>query len=445
MLFTDHATTARPETPPLAEQPLAARMRPRGFDEYCGQDHLIAPGRLLRRAIDADQFSAIILSGPPGTGKTTLAELIASKTASHFEPLSAVVATVADLRRCIKEASARRRLRSGLRTVMFIDELHRFNRAQQDVLLPHVENGTVRLIGATTENPFFCVVGPLLSRSQVFQLAALDEEAIARLLRSCCSDERAFPNHTIGCDDAALEFLAAASEGDARRALGAFELAVLSTEADAARVTTITAEIAAESVQRKPITYGADGHYDTASAFIKSMRASDPDAAIYWLAKMLEAGEDLRFIARRIVIFASEDIGNADPRALTIATDTMTAVEKIGMPEARIVLSQAVTFCATCPKSNASIRAIDSALHDIRNERTQQVPAHLRDAHYAGADKLGHGKGYQYDHNSPDGFSGQSCIGSQKRYYEPVDAGYERQIRERMTYWDSVRRRQGGE
>lgn len=426
----------------MSDRPLAARMRPQSFEEYCGQAHLVGEGRLLRRAIDADSFTSIILYGSPGIGKTTLAELIARRTDAHFQPLSAVIATVADLRREIQDADARRRLRDQ-RTIVFVDEIHRFNRAQQDVLLPHVENGTIRLIGATTENPFFCVVGPLLSRSQVFQLEPLSQEDVTALLERSCQDRRAFPKLQVQAEDEALAFLAEVSDGDARRALGALELAVLSTEADCEGVVRLTLETATESVQRKPVHYGRDGHYDTASAFIKSLRASDPDAAMYWLAKMLEAGEDLRFIARRLVIFASEDIGNADPRALTLACNAMTAAEKIGMPEARIVLSQVVAFCATCPKSNAAIVAVDEALCDIRTGRTQDVPKAFRDTHYAGAKQLGHGKGYEYDH-AAGGFSGQSGLTERRSYYRPADIGYERTIRQRMDYWDKIRTQRSG-
>jgi putative ATPase len=437
MLFSDRTEPAA-VAPPVSLQPLAARMRPRNFAEYAGQQHIIAPGKLLRRAIEADRFSAIVLYGPPGTGKTSLAELIAAHTNSHFETLSAVVAGVADIRRVVQESGARMRLRDGLRTVLFVDEIHRFNKAQQDALLPHVENGTLRMIGATTENPFFCIVGPLLSRAQVFQLEPISSEDIASLLRRACTDERAFPDHTIELSSEAESFWIEACEGDARRALSAFEIAVITTDPDAEGRIRLTLEVAAESIQKKPILYGADGHYDTASAFIKSMRGSDPDAAIYWLAKMLEAGEDILFIARRLVIFASEDIGNADPRALTMALSTMQACERVGMPESRIILAQAVAFCATCPKSNASIAAIDKAMSDVRENRVQPVPVYLRDAHYKGAKKLGH-KGYEYAHSAPDNITGQAYMQVPATYYEPVDAGFERQIRERMNYWQQLR------
>jgi putative ATPase len=437
MLFSDRTETAA-IAPPASLQPLASRMRPRDFAEYAGQQHIIAPGKLLRRAIDADRFTAIVLYGPPGTGKTSLAELISAQTQSHFETLSAVTAGVADIRRVVKEAGARMRLRDGLRTILFVDEIHRFNKAQQDALLPHVENGTLRLIGATTENPYFCIVGPLLSRAQVFQLEPLDGDDIGPLLRRCCTDDRAFPDHTIELSPEAEDFWLRACEGDARRALSAFEIAVLTTDPDAEGRILLTLEVAAESIQRKPIVYGADGHYDTASAFIKSMRGSDPDAAIYWLAKMLEVGEDIRFIARRLVIFASEDVGNADPRALTMAVSTMQACELVGMPESRIILTQTVAFCATCPKSNASIAAIDKALTDVRENRVQPVPVYLRDGHYKGAKDLGH-KGYEYAHNAPDNITGQAYMRVPASYYQPVDAGYERQIRERMNYWQKLR------
>jgi putative ATPase len=426
MLFTDSPQQA-PTAPPAHVQPLAARLRPRSFDEYVGQGHIIGPGKLLRRAI-------------AGTGKTTLAELVASLTESHFERLSAVTASVADIRRCVKEAVARQRLRDN-RTILFVDEIHRFNKTQQDALLPHVEDGTVRLIGATTENPFFHVVGPLLSRAQLFQLQALAEDDIRQVLARAASDERAFPDLDVRIDDDAAAFWAQACEGDARRALTAFEVGVLTTAADAEGVVRLTIEIAQESLQQKAVVYGDDGHYDTASAFIKSMRGSDPDAAIYWLATMLEAGEDIRFIARRIVIFAAEDIGNADPRALTLATSTMQAVQMVGMPEARIILSQAVTYCATAPKSNASLTAVDKALADVRNNRVQPVPVEIRDSHFAGAKALGSGAGYDYPHDNASGLSKHGYMSVPKTYYSPHESGYEIRIRERLDYWRAERTR----
>ncbi len=426
---------------PDSGQPLAARMRPASLDEYVGQKHILAEGKLLRRAIDADKFTSIILSGPPGIGKTSLSELIAKRTNSEFIRLSGVTSTVSDVRKEIAYAVQRRQI-SGRRTILFIDEIHRFNKAQQDVLLPDVENGNVRLVGATTENPFFYVVGPLVSRSLLFQLEALDHADIKALLFRACTDQRGFPERKITLEDKAAEFLADICEGDARKALNAIELAVLTTDPDENGITRISIEIAEASVQKRAVSYGDDGHYDTASAFIKSMRGSDPDAAIYWLAKMLHAGEDINFIARRIVIFASEDIGNADPRALSLAVNAMQAVQMIGLPEARIILAQAVTYCATAPKSNASYAAVDAALDDIRKERVQPVPLHLRDSHYSGSKQIGHGEGYKYPHNYKDGFVRQDYMGVEKTYYHPADTGYEVKIGERLEYWKQCRKRQ---
>ncbi len=426
-----------------SDLPLAARMRPRSLDEYVGQQHLLAPGKLLRRAIDADKFTSIILSGPPGVGKTSLSELIAKNTNSEFVRLSGVTSTVADVRREIAYAVQRRQI-SGRKTILFIDEIHRFNKAQQDVLLPDVENGNVRLVGATTENPFFYVIRPLLSRSMLFQMEALGGEDIIGLLRRACVDSRGFPGRKIELPDDAAEFLANICEGDARKALSALELAVMTTEDDGDGVARITVAVAEASIQKRLISYGDDGHYDTASAFIKSMRGSDPDAAVYWLAKMIHAGEDINFIARRIVIFASEDVGNADPRALSVAVSAMQAVQMIGMPEARIILAQAVTYCATAPKSNASYKAVDAALEDIRKERVQPVPVHLRDPHSSGAKEAGNGQAYQYPHDHEGGFVNQDYLGVARTYYCPADTGYESKIRERLQYWDQCRKKQQG-
>jgi putative ATPase len=422
----------------LASAPLAARLRPTSFAEFVGQEHLLAPGKLLRRAIDADRFSAIVLYGPPGIGKTSLAELIATLTGSAFIRLSGVTSNVAEIRKEIAAAVLRRRS-SGRKTILFIDEIHRFNRAQQDVLLPDLENGNIRMVGATTQNPFFYVNGPLLSRALVFQLEALGEAHIRALLTRAVDDPRGFPGHPVELAPDALGFLAGACEGDARRALNALEVAVLTTAPGPDGIIRLERPTVEESIQQKAIDYGDDGHYDTASAFIKSLRGSDPDAALYWLAKMLHAGEDIRFIARRILIFSAEDVGNADPRALGLATSAMQAVEMIGMPEARIILAQAVTYCATAPKSNASYLGIDAALADIRSERVHPVPRHLRDSHYRGAEKLDHGKGYTYPHESPDHFAVQDYLGVEKKYYDPPEIGYESKIRERIAYWDARR------
>ena len=418
--------------------PLAARLRPRSLDEYVGQRHLLEPGRLLRRAIDADRFSSIILSGPPGTGKTSLAEVIARMTDSEFIRLSGVTSSVADVRREIAAAVKRRRS-SGRRTILFIDEIHRFSRSQQDSLLPDVENGNVRLIGATTHNPHFYVVGALLSRSLVFRLEPLSQEEIRTLLHRAADDERSFPGRKVELEPQAADFLATACEGDARRALNALEVAALITDPDDAGVTRVTLTEAEASIQQKMIVYGDDGHYDTASAFIKSMRGSDPDAAVYYLAKMLHAGEDIRFIARRLTIFAAEDVGNADPRALELCTAAMQAVEMIGLPEAKLILAQATTYCATAPKSNASYAALEAAATDVEQERVQPIPVRLRDAHYAGAKAEGIGKDYLYPHDYPGGFVPQEYLSVDKRYYEPKEIGYEARIRERVDYWRALR------
>lgn len=412
-------------------QPLAARVRPHNFSQYIGQEHLLAEDKLLRKAIESDSFHSIIFYGPPGCGKTSLAELIAEISGSAFIRMSGVLSTVSDLRKEIR-SSENRMSNSRRGTIIFIDEIHRFNRAQQDVLLPHIEKGTIRFIGATTQNPFFFIVSPLLSRSLIFKLEPLSKKDIAKIILAAASDERGFPGLKIEIEEKALDFLAESSEGDARRALNALEIAVLTARKNEDKVF-ISFEDAQSSMQEKAVDYGDDGHYDTASAFIKSMRGSDPDSAIYWLAKMLYAGEDIMFIARRIVIFASEDIGNADPRALQIALSAMQAVEMIGMPEARIILAQAVTYCASAPKSNASYLAIDEAMKDIRDNRIQPVPLHLRDSHYKGAEKLGHGDGYKYPHDFKDVFVQQDYMPIKKIYYKPKDSGLEIKIKEKLS------------
>jgi putative ATPase len=420
--------------------PLAARMRPVSLDEYIGQSHILAPDKLLYRAITADRFTSIILSGPPGTGKTSLAELIARTTNSEFVRLSGVSCSVADIRKQVQIA-VERQLAVKRKTILFIDEIHRFNKAQQDSLLPDVENGNIRLVGATTHNPQFYIIGALLSRSLVFSLEALSRDDIKVLLKRAIKHENGFASLNIKMAKKALDFLGEACEGDARKALTALEIAVLTTKPDDDGIIQITETEAADSIQRKIINYGDDGHYDTASAFIKSMRGSDPDAAVYWLAKMLHAGEDIRFIARRIVIFASEDIGNADPRAIALATSAMQAIDMIGMPEARIILAQAVTYCATAPKSNAAYAAISEALDDVQNERVQAVPVHLRDSNSTGTrEKQKTAEGYKYPHSFENGFVAQEYMGVAKDYYKPAGLGYEEKIKQRLDYWKKCRK-----
>jgi putative ATPase len=446
--------------------PLAVRMRPRTLEEFVGQEHFLGPGKLLRRMLEADRLTSIIFYGPPGTGKTTLAQVIASTTKSHFEQVNAAAVGVKEVRAII-DAARERLANSGQRTVLFLDEIHRFNRAQQDILLPDVEAGLILLIGATTENPFFAVNSPLISRSQIFQFAPISEDDIRKLIRRAIADkERGYGKLDIRIDNDALVLWATMSDGDARRALMALEVAVLSMmkERDSARglgvppersrgaagagtpgrdapatgnAIHINLDIAEQSIQRKAIVYDATGdeHYDAASALIKSMRGSDPDAAVYWVARMLEAGEDPRFIARRIAILASEDIGNADPRAIQVASAAFDIVEKIGMPEAQLTLAQAAIYMATAPKSNASATAIWSAMKDVREGRTLPVPRHLKDTHYQGSKRLGHGQGYQYSHDFPEGFVEQDYLGVDIIYYDPTDRGYEAQIKARLEAW----------
>lgn len=423
-----------------AHAPLAARMRPRNLDEYIGQGHILGSGKLLRRAIEADRIASLILFGPPGTGKTSLARVIAASTKSRFEQLSGVENSSADIRRVI--AAAANRLRNtGERTILFIDEIHRFNKTQQDVLLPDVENGNIRLIGATTHNPFFYVNSPLVSRSQIFQLEPLTPEDLITLQKRALEDkERGLGNMAIVADDDALFHLAETSDGDARKCLNALEIAALTTPPGKDGTIHITRAIAEESIQKKAVVYDGDGdaHYDTISAFIKSMRGSDPDAALYWLAKMLYAGEDIRFIARRIIICASEDIGMADSNALVVATAAQQAVEFVGMPEAQLILAHATVYVATAPKSNRTTLAIAAANRDVREGRTLAVPQHLRDSHYKGAKKLGHGKDYKYAHDYEGGYVPQAYLPEGRIYYEPTENGLEKRIKERLAYWRSL-------
>jgi putative ATPase len=412
-------------------QPLAARMRPVRLEEFVGQQHFLGEGKLLRRLLKSDRLGSVIFYGPPGTGKTTLARLLATESRKQFRQLSAVTSGVKDLREVLEKA--RDDLATGgPRTILFIDEIHRFNRAQQDALLPDVEEGIVTLIGATTSNPFFAVNGALVSRSQIFQFQPISVEDIkALLLRALADKTRGLGKYPVEIDDDALNFLAEVSDGDARRALTTLEIGVLSSDDPPIH---FTRQLAEESVQRKAVQYDPTGdeHYDTASALIKSLRGSDPDAALYWLARMLEAGEDIRFICRRLIILASEDIGNADPHALPLAISTMQACEYIGLPECQLTLSQAVTYLACAPKSNSATVAIGEARADIREGRVLPVPVHLRDSHYAGAKQFQHGKGYEYSHDAEGGVAAQDYLGVERTYYRPVDRGYEAEIAKRL-------------
>jgi len=420
----------------VADAPLAARMRPRDLDEFVGQRHILAPGKLLRRAVEADRISSLILFGPPGVGKTSLAQIIAATTRCRFERLSGVEGNVGDMRRLL--AAAKHRLASGERTILFVDEIHRFNKAQQDVLLPDVESGTIRLIGATTHNPFFYVNSPLVSRSQIFQLEPIGEADLVALLHRAIADrERGLGGLRVSLDEDAARHLAVVSDGDARKCLNALEVAALTTPAEEGGVARITLAVAEESIQKKAVVYDGDGdaHYDTISAFIKSLRGSDPDAAIYWLAKMLHAGEDIRFIARRMVICASEDVGLADSQALLVAVAAQQATEFVGMPEAQIPLAHAAVYLATAPKSNRAYAAIQKASAEIREGRTLAVPAHLRDGHYAGAKRLGHGEGYLYSHDYEGGFVPQAYLPEGRVYYEPTQNGQEKRVAERLAFW----------
>ena len=413
--------------------PLAVRMRPRTIDEFAGQQHFIGEGKLLRRMLDADRLTSVIFYGPPGVGKTSLAKIIANQTRSKFHYLSAPAASVKDIRHIISIAKDRL-ITSSQRTVLFIDEIHRFSRSQQDVLLDDVENGIVTLIGATTENPFFSVNSPLISRSTVFQFESLQPEEIRSILeRTLLDNERGYGKLNIEADNEALEFLAVISDGDARRALSALEVAVLSQKkSDRSGKIRLNINIAKESVQKKSIQYDGTGdtHYDLASAFQKSMRGSDPDATVYWLARMIAGGEDLRFIARRIAVCAAEDVGNADPVATMLAASALQIAEFVGLPEAQLSLAQAAIYVACAPKSNASTIAISEALSDVRKGRTIEVPKHLKDGHYKGAEKLGHGVGYKYPHNYAEGFVEQDYGSDQigKTYYQPKDIGREKNI-----------------
>jgi putative ATPase len=412
-------------------QPLAARMRPAALDEFVGQQHFLGEGKLLRRLLKADRLGSVIFYGPPGTGKTTLARLLATESRRRFQQLSAVASGVKELREVLEEARDELAA-AGRKTLLFVDEIHRFNKAQQDVLLHDVEEGVVTLVGATTSNPFFAVNSALVSRSQIFQFQPLTPDDIKLLLQRALSDKhRGFGDQPVNMHDDALDYLAAVCDGDARRALSALEIGVLSSDQ---RPLQFTRELAAESVQRKAVEYDAtgDAHYDAASALIKSLRGSDPDAALYWLARMLEAGEDVRFLCRRLVILASEDIGNADPHALPLAVAAMQACEFIGLPECQLTLAQAVTYLACAPKSNAATVAIGEARSDIREGRLLPVPVHLRDSHYGGAKRLGHGADYQYSHDTADGIAAQDYLGVDRQYYRPVSRGFEAELAQRL-------------
>ena len=419
------------------EAPLARRVAPRSLDEIVGQDHILGPGKILRRAIEADRITSLVLFGPPGCGKTALARVIAMRTKASFKNVNAVTSGVKELREVILEAK-QRRIHESRRTILFIDEIHRFNKAQQDALLPDVENGNVILIGATTENPFFSVVAPLLSRSQLFELYRLEDEDVVKLLeRALAHSERGMEGVEVEAEDAALKHIALFAEGDSRRALNALDIAMLTTPPENGTIH-ISPEVAQESIQKKMLHYDGTGdeHYDAASAFIKSMRGTDPDSAIYWMARMLEAGDDARFVARRICIAASEDVGNADPMALVVATSAWQACEFIGMPEARIILAQAATYVACAPKSNASYKAIAAATKDVREQKTVAVPKHLQDTHYPGAKRLGRGEGYKYAHDYPGAYVEQDYGVPRGTYYQPNERGKEAEFKKHLEKLD---------
>lgn len=422
------------------ESPLAARMRPISLEEVVGQEHILGKGKLLYRAIKADKLSSLVLYGPPGTGKTTLAQVIAKETSAAFLPLNATVAGKKDMEAVIKEAQDNMGMYEK-RTILFIDEIHRFNKGQQDYLLPFVEDGTILFIGATTENPYFEVNRALLSRAMVFELYPLSKEQIQVLLKRAVEDtERGLGAYQADISKEALDFLSEMADGDARMALNAVELGVLTTERSADGMIHLTREVAQECIQKRAVRYDASGdnHYDTISAFIKSMRGSDPDAAVYYLARMLYAGEDIKFIARRIMICAAEDVSNADPMALVLAVSAAQAVERIGMPEAQIILSQAVSYVASAPKSNSAVNAIFSAMESVKTEKIRTIPPHLQDAHYGGAKELGRGIGYQYAHDYPNHYVKQQYLPDElvgRRFYFPSENGYEKQI---LEYFEKI-------
>lgn len=427
------------------ESPLASRMRPTTLDEVVGQKHIIGKDKLLYRAIKADKLGSVIFYGPPGTGKTTLAKVIANTTSARFEQINATVAGKKDMEEIVKNAKDSIGM-YGQKTILFVDEIHRFNKSQQDYLLPFVEDGTITLIGATTENPYFEVNNALLSRSRIFELKPLEKQDIRELvMRAVYDTEKGMGTYSADITDEAADFLADVANGDARAALNAVELGILTTDKSDDGKIHITIDVAAECIQKRVVRYDHDGdnHYDTISAFIKSMRGSDPDAAVYYLARMLYAGEDVKFIARRIMICASEDVGNADPNALVVAVSAAQAVERIGMPESQIILSQAAAYVATAPKSNAAYMGIAKAMKTVADTRTMPVPAHLQDRHYKGAEKLGHGLGYKYAHDYPNHYVTQQYLPDGMegmRFYEPSENGYEKKIREHMEF---IRREAG--
>lgn len=428
------------------ESPLASRMRPTTLDEVVGQKHIIGKDKLLYRAIKADKLGSVIFYGPPGTGKTTLAKVIANTTSARFEQINATVAGKKDMEEIVKNAKDSIGM-YGQKTILFVDEIHRFNKSQQDYLLPFVEDGTITLIGATTENPYFEVNNALLSRSRIFELKPLEKQDIRELvMRAVYDTEKGMGTYSADITDEAADFLADVANGDARAALNAVELGILTTDKSDDGKIHITIDVAAECIQKRVVRYDHDGdnHYDTISAFIKSMRGSDPDAAVYYLARMLYAGEDVKFIARRIMICASEDVGNADPNALVVAVSAAQAVERIGMPESQIILSQAAAYVATAPKSNAAYMGIAKAMKTVADTRTMPVPAHLQDRHYKGAEKLGHGLGYKYAHDYPNHYVTQQYLPDgmeEMRFYEPSENGYEKKIREHMEF---IKREAGG-
>lgn len=428
------------------ESPLAARLRPRTLDEVVGQEHILGEGKLLSRAIRADKLGSVIFYGPPGTGKTTLAQVIAHTTSSEFTQLNATVAGKKDMEEVVGKAKELLGM-YGKKTILFVDEIHRFNKSQQDYLLPFVEDGTVSLIGATTENPYFEVNGALISRSVIFELKPLSKESIETLLHRALTDtERGLGAYKAEAEPEALAFLADVANGDARTALNAIELGVLTTERGADGLIHITREVAADCIQKRILRYdkNGDNHYDNISAFIKSMRGSDPDAAVYYLAKMLYAGEEPAFIARRIMICAAEDVSNADPQALVVATNASLAAERLGMPEAQIVLAQAAAYVACAPKSNSAVSAISKAMDYVATHKTEPVPAHLMDAHYKGSEKLGHGLGYQYAHAFPNHYVEQQYLPDGvvgERFYEPTEQGYEKTQKEWMEFLRKAIRR----